>query len=121
MDGRPPQFRAERRSVSGAPGLIVCGEVDLNTVPQLTAELDDAIRESDGAFVVDLAAVDFLDSTGISALVRARALLARDDRALAVVCPPGPVRRILRVAGIDDLLALFDSREAVAASLRPVD
>jgi anti-sigma B factor antagonist len=119
MSGRPPVFRAERRPLSGAPGLIVLGEVDLSTVPQLTTALDDAIRESDGAFVVDLTPVEFLDSTGISALIRARALLARDDRELAVVCPPGPVRRILEVAGIADLLVLFDSREAAAASLRP--
>jgi anti-anti-sigma factor len=121
MTGRPPEFRAERRSLGGAPGMIVCGEVDIHTVPQLSAALDEAIRESDGAFVVDLTALDFLDSTGISALVRARALLARDDRALAVVCPPGPVRRIFEVAGIADLLALFDSRAAVEEALRPAE
>jgi anti-anti-sigma factor len=99
--------------------MFVSGEVDVSTVAGLTAALDDAIRESAGAFVVDLTAVDFLDSTGISVLVRARALLARDERALAVVCPPGPVRRIFEVSGIADLLALFDSREAAAAALRP--
>jgi anti-sigma B factor antagonist len=119
VSGRPPEFRAERRSLSGAPGMFVSGEVDVSTVAGLTAALDDAIRESAGAFVVDLTAVDFLDSTGISVLVRARALLARDERALAVVCPPGPVRRIFEVSGIADLLALFDSREAAAAALRP--
>jgi anti-sigma B factor antagonist len=119
MSGRPPEFRAESQPLSGAPGVIVRGEVDVSTVAKLTAALDAAIRASTGAFVVDLTPVDFLDSSGISALVRARALLARDDRELAVVCPPGPVRRIFEIAGIDDLLVLFASREEAAAALRP--
>jgi len=46
-------------------------------------------------------------------------VLGRQERELAVVCPPGPARRIFEVAGIADLLALFDSREDAAASLRP--
>ena len=119
MSGRPPRFRVERRSLSGAPGVIVRGEVDLDTVARLSEALDEAIRESAGAFVVDLTPVEFVDSTGISALVRARALLARDHRRLAVVCPPGPVRRLLDVAGVADLFALFDSRAAAVLALRP--
>jgi anti-anti-sigma factor len=69
--------------------------------------------------VVDLSRDYFLDSSGVSVLVRARAVLARDDRELAVVCPRGPVRRIFEVAGIADLLALYDSREDAAGALRP--
>ena len=60
------------------------------------AALDAAIRDSSGAFVIDLCDVEFLDSSGLSVLMRARALLGREERALAVVCPPGsratPVR-----------------------------
>jgi anti-sigma B factor antagonist len=120
MTNRPPDFRVERAPLAGAPGVIVRGEVDIATVPHLTLELDAAIRDSEGAFVVDLCDVDFLDSTGVSVLVRARAVLARDDRALVVVCPAGPVRRVFEVAGITDLLALFDSRQAAADALRPI-
>ena len=57
----------------------------------------------------------------LPALVRARAVLGREDRALVVICPPGPARRIFEVAGIADLLALFESRERAAASLRPAN
>ena len=120
MTNRPPQFKVERAPLAGAPGVLVRGEVDISTVPELALALDAAIRDREGAFVVDLCDVDFLDSTGVSVLVRARAVLARDDRALVVVCPAGPARRVFELAGITDLLALFDSREAAAAALRPV-
>jgi anti-sigma B factor antagonist len=117
MSEQPPVFEVEAASFSGAPGMIVRGEVDIGTVAQLTEALEAAIRGSVGAFVVDLSDVKFLDSSGVNVLVRARAVLGREERALAVVCPPGPARRIFEVAGIADLLALYDTRDAAAASL----
>jgi hypothetical protein len=48
-------------------------------------------------------------------------MLARKERALAVVCPPGPVRRLLEEARVADLLFLYDARERAAAALIPVD
>jgi anti-sigma B factor antagonist len=107
--------------VRGAPGVAVRGEVDLAAAPALETALDEAIRGSAGAFVVDLSDVEFLDSSGLNVLLRARALLGREDRAVAIVCPPGPVRRLFEVAGIADLLFLYASREEAAAALVPVD
>ena len=117
---RPPAFEIERAPQLGAPGVLVRGEVDLATAPRLTEELDAAMRESVGAFVVDLCDVTFLDSTGVTVLLHARAVLGREDRHLVLVCPPGAVRRIFEVAGIDDLFAFFESRDEAAASLQPV-
>ena len=116
---RPPGFAVMRAPSSGAPGVLVRGEVDVGTAPKLSVALDAAIRESQGAFVIDLCDVAFLDSSGVSVLVRARAILGREERALVTVCPPGPARRIFELARIDDLLNLFDSRDQAAASLQP--
>jgi anti-sigma B factor antagonist len=117
---RPSAFSIEPAPLDGAPGVRVCGEVDIATAPGLTTALDGAMRGSAGAFVVDLGDVTFVDSSAVSALLRARAFLGREERDLVVVCPPGASRRIFEVAGITDLFALFDSRDAAAASLRPV-
>ena len=99
--------------------MLLHGEMDLDTAVQLTATLDAAIRETRGAFVIDLCDVSFLDSSGVNVLVRARALLAREERALLIICPAGPARRIFELAGIDDLLELFETRDQAAASLQP--
>jgi anti-sigma B factor antagonist len=104
-----------------APGVAVSGEIDIATAPSLERALDAAIMTSHGAFVLDLSDVGFLDSSALHALLRARALLAREDRALAIVCPPGPVRRLFEVAGIADLLFLYACREDAAAALVPPD
>lgn len=119
MTARPPGFEVERAPLSGAPGVLVRGDIDINTAPRLTETLDAAIHQTRGAFVIDLSHVSFLDSSGVHLLLRTRALLGREDRALVVICPPGPARRIFEVAGITDLFALFDSRDRAAALLQP--
>jgi anti-anti-sigma factor len=116
---RPPGLAVDRAHFSGAPGVLLHGELDLDTAAQLTATLDAAIRETRGAFVIDLCDVTFLDSSGVNVFVRARALLGREERALLIICPPGPPRRIFELAGIDDLLELFETRDQAAASLQP--
>ena len=118
MTDRPRGFEVERAPLAGAPGVIVRGELDISTAPRLAETLDAEIRATHGRFVVDLSELDFLDSTGVSVLVRARAMLGRDERVLLIVCPPGPTRRIFEIAGITDLLALISSRDEAAAALR---
>jgi anti-anti-sigma factor len=120
VSDRPPRaFEVDDTGFRGAPGVAVRGEVDVSAVESLTAALDAAIRDSEGAFVIDLCDVEFLDSSGLSVLLRARALLGREERPLAVVCPSGPVRRLFELAGIEDLLVLFASRDDAAAALVP--
>jgi hypothetical protein len=72
-----------------------------------------------GAFIIDLSDVGFLDSSGLHVLLRARSLLGREDRALAVICRPGPVRRVLELSGTADLFYIYGSREDAAAALVP--
>ena len=117
--GQPHAFVLETDPLNGASGVGVHGELDIDTAPRLTHVLEGEIRASVGPFVVDLCDLDFLDSSGVSVLVRARALLGREDRDLVVICPPGRARRIFEVTNLDELLVLFDSREQAAASLRP--
>jgi anti-sigma B factor antagonist len=107
--------------IAGAPGVSLSGELDFGSAPRVVQAIDAAIDRSVGAFVIDLCDLSFLDSSGINVLLRARSLLGRDDRTLVVVCPTGPVRRVFEVAGIEDLLALYESRDEAAASLVPVD
>jgi anti-sigma B factor antagonist len=117
---RPP-LEVIDAELRGAPGVTLRGQIDVATVPTLEPALDAAIRDTTGAFILDLCELDLLDSSGLGVILRARALLAREDRALAIICPPGPVRRLFEVVGIADLLFLYDSREEAAAALVPAD
>jgi anti-sigma B factor antagonist len=115
----PEAFGIEAADLHGAPGIAVRGEIDLAAVPALTEALDAGIRESTGTFVIDLCDVEFLDSSGLGALMCARALLGREERPLAIVCPPGAVRRLFEIAGVADLLYVYGSREEASDALVP--
>jgi anti-sigma B factor antagonist len=114
-----PVFEITSRPLRGAPCLALSGELDIAEVPRLDHELESAVAETVGAFAIDLSALEFLDSSGIRSLLRARALLGRDDRALVLVCPPGPARRPLELAGVADLFAMYDTRTDAARVLIP--
>ena len=104
-----------------APGLTVRGEIDIATSPQLELALEKAIRDSTGAFVLALCELEFLDSSGLNLMLRTRAALAHERRAPAIVCPPGPGRRVIEIARLDDHLLRFDSHADRPAALIPSD
>jgi anti-anti-sigma factor len=103
------------------PGVAVHGEVDISVAGALETALDAAIRDSVGAFVIDLSELEFIESTGLHVLLRARGMLGREDRALVVVCPHGPVRRVFELSGLSELFVLYGSREEAASALVPAD
>ena len=109
-------FEVREAALGDVPGVAVIGELDLATTPLLVERLEAAIRGTRGAFAVDLCDLAFLDSTGLHALLRARALLGREDRLLVLICPPGSARRLLSLAGVADLFALYETREEAAAA-----
>jgi anti-anti-sigma factor len=88
-----PTASFERR----AGRIFVIGDLDLAS----SAHLDAAVAALDGtSAVIDLSEVDFIDSSGIHALVRAR--LSRPD--LQIVAVPASVRRVLDLAGMTEYL-----------------
>jgi anti-sigma B factor antagonist len=113
--------RIREAKLDRAPGVVVKGEVDIADAQALDEALQRAIISSVGAFVIDLSDLDFIDSSGLHVLHRARALLGREDRQLVVVCPYGPVRRVFELSGLSELFALFATREEAAAALVPAE
>ena len=97
--------------------LAIAGEVDVATVPRVSAALEAEPAASAGAVVIDLAGVTFMDSTGIAELVKLEHGLAARAGRMANACPEGPARLLLDVTGLAEQLAVFATRaEAEAAA-----
>jgi anti-anti-sigma factor len=97
--------------------LVARGYVDLSTRLKLSTALNDAVTEADGPVILDLCELDFVDSTGLGVLMNTLRRLTRQRRELRLVCPPGNVRRMFEVTGLDSTFSLQDSREEALASL----
>jgi anti-sigma B factor antagonist len=110
-------FKVTSESEDGLHTVIVHGELDQGTAPELRAVLGSALGDSGKSVLVDLSECDFIDSTGLSLLVEAKRTLDEDHRAFGVCCPDADVRRLLELTGIDEAVGLFDTRDEAAAAL----
>ncbi|MBV9197107.1 MAG: STAS domain-containing protein [Solirubrobacterales bacterium] len=104
-------FNVETHHGEHATVVRVSGELDLATCPTLEAELARAGTSSGPPLILDLREVSFMDSTGLSLMVRAQRRAAQSGRALAVVKGGDQVRRLLELTGVADRLTLIDSPE----------
>jgi anti-anti-sigma factor len=114
--------------IEHAPGvdvLVLRGEHDLSTQTHLQEQIDRALNAGKSV-VVDLSAVEFIDSTVLAAILHGqrRATDGYDGQGLAVVASPGAafVARMLSLVHIDGQVAVHRSRDCAVVSLqRAVD
>lgn len=78
------------------------GEVDICTASRLRDRLA-ALLKGDGrsAVVLDLSGLEFMDATGLEVLVQAQLLAGARGTELVLAHPPGIVRRLLEVTGLE--------------------
>lgn len=93
----------------------VGGEIDLATAPALRSRVDGLVREGVRRLLVNLEAVGFLDSSGLSALIASRKELQDAEGELAIVCHHETVLKVFTVTGLDKVFSIHGSlAEAVA-------
>jgi anti-sigma B factor antagonist len=115
-----PQFE-----ISSGPGpddvyvVRVAGEVDMSHEEQLRAELHSAVEAETKGIVVDLTECEFIDSSGIRALLLSREEMKPDQsgESLAVAASSEQIIRILSVMGLDQVLPIEPTVEEAAAAL----
>ncbi len=85
------------------------GEVDYATGPQLKDAITDALVAGDVHVVVDLLDVDFLESTGLGALIGGRRRALALNGSLSLVCTSESLLKVFRITGLDTVFAIHDS------------
>ncbi len=92
--------------VSGATAHVEFrGDVDMATAPELRHALEELIDGGATEVVLDCRHLDFLDSSGIGALVAARTRIGADG-VIALEAPRANVRKVLEVTGVDQELSI---------------
>ncbi|MEZ5298344.1 MAG: STAS domain-containing protein [Ilumatobacteraceae bacterium] len=86
-------------------GLRVSGEIDAHTAPLIA----DAIEASEhDRLVVDLAEVEFVDSSGLRVLIDAHQQRVGAGRSIVLANPSAVVRRLFEIAGVEGYLDITD-------------
>lgn len=102
----------EVRRQNGSAVVALGGEVDVFTAPQLRDKLLQLLESGYRKIVVDLDALDFCDSNGLSVLVGGLKRLKDAEGSLGIVCTRGTILKLLRSTGLTKVFAIFDSVEA---------
>jgi anti-sigma B factor antagonist len=107
----PTGFSISTSDRDGRAVVVVRGELDLATAPELDAVVTERLDAGQDV-VVDLRELAFMDSTGLRVLVAAHTRVAGADGgpSFLVVRPlPGAaIQRILAIAGVESVLDLVD-------------
>lgn len=103
------------REVDQHTVVTVGGEIDVYTAPQLRDAVLELVEGGAIRIVVDLGAVQFLDSTGLGVLVEAQKAVAEAGGSLAVVCTSERLLKVFTITGLAQVFAIHDSVEAATA------
>ena len=87
----------------------VTGELDLASSPALESELESGAAASASLVIVDLRKLEFMDSTGLSVIVRAHQRATENGQRFGVVKGPQQVQRLLSLTGVAERLTLVDT------------
>jgi anti-anti-sigma factor len=83
--------------------------VDAESAPDLRARLEELARERPDVIVVDLALVEFLDSSGLSALVTGLKALRGGGGELRLSAPRPQALTALRLTLLDRVFAIYET------------
>lgn len=94
--------------------LTLQGEVDIYTAPKLKGAVVQSLEAGRNHLIIDLRAVDFIDSTGLGVLIGGVKRIKEGRGEMALVCSKGSILRLLGITGLDKVFPIYgDIAEAL--------
>jgi anti-sigma B factor antagonist len=116
LDARDLRIHEERPR-EGTSILVVSGDADLHSAPELRERLRMAVDGGATNVVLDLSGVTFIDSTSLGVLLGTMRRLRELDGQMRLVVPRPEVRRIFELTLLDRVFPLDESRDDAVEAL----
>jgi len=91
------------------------GDVDVTTAARLKEAMTEVLVAGDLDVMVDLGRVEFIDSTGLGALVGGRRRALALNGSFALICAEQHLLKVFRLTGLDKVLTISGSVEEATA------
>ncbi len=103
-------FTLDANTIGDRCEILVAGEIDIDCAEDF-ARVGCLALESNAVrrLTVDLTAVTFMDSTGLSALIRMNLAATASSKRFDIRDPSPQVRRLIAMTGLDAVLTLTES------------
>ena len=102
--------------VNGTTIVAVGGEIDVYTAPKLRDKITDLVANGVYQIVIDMEAVEFLDSTGLGVLVGGLKKVRAHDGSLELICTQDRLLKIFRITGLAKVFVIHDSADGALAA-----
>ena len=107
-----------RMTETGAAVISPTGRMTMVTAPALREAIHALVNEGSARVVIDLAGVEYIDSSGLGALISGLRAARQAGGDLRIVAPNRQVQSVLQSTSLDRVLSSYESAEA-AFSDRP--
>jgi anti-sigma B factor antagonist len=112
------EFRIEEESLGPSVRvLIVHGDADLYSAPELREHVRRAIDGGATTIVVDLSDAAVVDSTSLGVLLAAMRRLREQNGQIRLVVPRAEVRRVFEITMLDRIFELHETQEEALTAL----
>jgi anti-anti-sigma factor len=101
-------FDVNVHSEGGATVVALAGELDIAAAPALEERLETVFADEPSRLVFDLRGLEFIDSTGLSVLVKANQRAETAGLPFGLAGGGTQVRRLLSLTGIAERLTVAD-------------
>jgi anti-sigma B factor antagonist len=109
-------LKLNTRTINDQTSLIdLEGEVDVYTAPQLKQQIITLLDSGVKHVVVNLSAVDYLDSTALGVLIGGLKRLRERNGTLDLICPNQRIKRIFEITGLDKIFDIYAAEEEALA------
>lgn len=95
------------RPEEGMAVLKLAGEVDVYTSPRVKQEIVDLLNGGATKLVVDLSAVEYLDSTGLGVLIGGLKRTKEREGDLKIACDNLRIMRIFEITGLTKIFDIY--------------
>jgi anti-sigma B factor antagonist len=109
-------YTLEHDPVDAGHLIAITGELDLAATPELSTILLMAARSPGEIVVLDLANVEFIDSSALGTLLNAGGEIESRGKRLRIVCGDGPVRKLLEMTNLTNRFQLCPTRDDALAA-----
>lgn len=89
--------------------LLLYGELDVTTAQDLLGAARDELLQGATTLTLDLGSLDFLDSTGLGAVLQIASICDQRGVPLVLLSPRRNARRLLAMAGVSERLVIRDA------------
>jgi anti-sigma B factor antagonist len=91
---------------------VLRGSLDLATAPTVRAALLEAAQTDHELLIIDLTQLEFLDSTGLGALIGCSKRARETGGEVRMVVGEGQILRLLRITGLMNVFAVYPTLDA---------